>query len=527
VSAGRFYITTPIYYVNDRPHIGHVYTTTLADVAARAHRLRGDEVFFLTGTDEHAGKVADAAAQRGITPLAWATENADAFRATFAAYAITHDDFIRTSEERHRVRVQHWVQQLLASGDLYLGDYEGWYDAGEEEYVAEGRAAELDFKSPVSGRPLVRRREQNYFFRLSAFQDFLLALHERERPDLVRPEERRNEVIGRVRQGLLDVPASRTGHGGWGIPFPGAPEHAVYVWVDALFSYLSPLDTDARRKFWPADVHLIGKDILWFHAVIWPALLEALRRVPGNDWIRLPERVHAHGHWVADGQKMSKSLGNFVGIEELDAVVERFGLDALRWFFATQGPFGASDADFTAARLADVYHAELSNGVGNCASRVLQMAGRFFGGRLPASGPHALAGELPRAAAAALERFQTGLADLALAECGQAGLALVRAVDGTIEKTRPFQLAKDPARLAEAGAVLHDCAEALRIASLLLWPLLPERIELLWQRIGCERYTAALAQRGSGRLAEWSRWGGLEPGTPLLAGDPLFPRRVE
>jgi methionyl-tRNA synthetase len=277
----------------------------------------------------------------------------------------------------------------------------------------------------------------------------------------------------------------------------------------------------------PAVVHFLGKDILWFHAVIWPAVLEALRRAPGFDWVRLPGRIYAHGHWVREGQKMSKSLGNFVGIEQLDAVVERFGLDALRWFFATQGPFGASDADFTATRLADVYHAELSNGVGNCASRVLQMIGRFFGGRLPAAGAHPLAGELPRAAAAALERFETGLADLALAECGQAGLALVRAVDGTIEKTRPFQLVKDPARLAEAGAVLHDCAEALRIASLLLWPLLPERIELLWQRIGCERYTAALAQRGPGRLAEWSRWGGLEPGTALLAGDPLFPRRVE
>jgi methionyl-tRNA synthetase len=525
VSDGRFYITTPIYYVNDRPHIGHVYTTTLADVAARAHRLRGDEVFFLTGTDEHAGKVADAAAERGLSPIAWANVNAGAFRETFADYAITHDDFVRTSEERHAVRVQRWVQQLLESGDLYLGDYEGWYDAGEEEYVAEGRAAELDYRSPVSGRPLVRRREQNYFFRLSAFQDFLLELHERRRPELVQPDERRNEVIGRLRQGLFDVPASRTGHGGWGIPFPGAPDHVVYVWVDALFNYLSVVDTEQRRSFWPADVHLIGKDILWFHAVIWPALLEALRRVPGNDWIELPRRVHAHGHWVAEGQKMSKSLGNFIGLEQLDRSVERFGLDALRWFFVTQGPFGAADADFAESRFADVYHADLANGFGNCASRVLQMTGRFFGGRVPEPAPHAVSGELERAAARALERWESGLGRLALAECGQAGLELVRAVDGAIEKTRPFQLAKDPARVREAGAVLHDCAEALRVASLLLWPVLPRKVEALWERLGTPAYAASLGGRGRGRLWEWARWGGLSPGSALVAGEPLFPRR--
>jgi methionyl-tRNA synthetase len=527
VSRDCFYITTPIYYVNDRPHVGHLYSTTLADVAARAHRLRGDEVFFLTGTDEHADKVAEAAAQRGLAPIDWANANAGAFRETFAAYGIRQDDFVRTSEERHTVRVQHWVRQLLDSGDLYLGDYEGWYDPGEEEYVPDGRARDCDYRSPVSGRPLVRRREQNYFFRLSAYEGFLLELHERARPDLVQPEERRNEVVGRVRQGLLDVPASRTGHGGWGIPFPSDPEHAVYVWVDALFNYLSVVDTDERRHLWPADVHLIGKDILWFHAVIWPALLEALRRVPGNEWIGLPRRIHAHAHWVAEGQKMSKSLGNFIDLEQLDRTVARYGLDALRWFFVTQGPFGASDADFAEARFAEVYQADLANAVGNCASRVLQMTSRYFGGRLPAAGAHALAGELERAAAAAAARFEAALARFALDDCARAGLELVRAVDGAIEKTRPFQLARDPARLAEAGAVLHDCAEALRVASLLLWPVLPGRIELLWQRLGCSHLGEALRDRGRGRLAEWARWGGLAPGALLQTGDPLFPRGVE
>ena len=520
----RFYITTPIYYVNDRPHIGHVFTTTLADVAARAHRLRGEEVFFLTGTDEHASKVADAARERGLAPLAWADENAKAFQETFAAYRISHDDFIRTTEARHVERVQHYTGQLLDSGDLYLGDYEGWYDPGEEEYVPDARAQEHGYQSPISGRPLVRRRERNYFFRLSAYQGFLLELLER-RPEFVQPDARRNEVIGRLRQGLLDVPASRTGGGGWGIPFPGDPEHTVYVWIDALFNYLSAVDTDERRHLWPADVHLIGKDILWFHAVIWPAVLEALRRVPGNSWIELPRRIHAHGFWIAEGQKMSKSLGNFVDLAKLDGTIERYGLDALRWFLVTQGPLGATDSDFAEARFAEVYHADLANGLGNCAARVAAMTQRYLGSHVARPGEHAAAGELERAAAEATSRFEAALARFALDEAARGGLELVRAVDGVIERTKPFQLAKDAARLPEVGAILYDCAEALRVASLLLWPVLPGRIEELWARLGATEIRDALRARGRGRLRAWSAWGGLEPGALLASGDPLFPRR--
>ena len=519
----RFTITTPIYYVNDRPHIGHVFTTTLVDVAARAHRLRGEEVFFLTGTDEHAGKVSDAARERGLTPLEWADINAGTYRETFAAYGITHDDFIRTSEARHVERVQHYVRQLLESGDLYLGDYEGWYDPGEEEYVPDSRAAEHGYKSPISGRPLVRREERNYFFRLSAYGGFLLELLER-RPGFVQPDARRNEVIGRIRQGLLDVPASRTGSAGWGIPFPGDPEHTVYVWIDALFNYLSAVDTDERRHLWPADVHLIGKDILWFHAVIWPAVLEALRRIPGNEWIGLPGRIQAHGFWIREGQKMSKSLGNFIELETLDEHVACFGLDALRWFLVTQGPLGAHDCDFAEARFAEVYNADLANTLGNCASRVANMTARYAGGRLAAPGAHPAAGELETAAGEALARFQQALERFALADCAQAGMDLVRAVDALIEKTRPFRLARDAARLPEVGAILYDCAEALRVASLLLWPVLPRAGEELWARLGRPEYAEALAKRGRGRLEAWAAWGGLEPGAPFAKGEALFPR---
>jgi len=518
----RFYITTPIYYVNDEPHIGHVYTSTLADVAARAHRLRGEEVFFLTGTDEHAAKVADAAGERGLRPLEWADVNAAKFREAFAAYRLSHDDFIRTTEERHTTRVQTYMRALLDSGDLYLGDFEGWYDPGEEEYIPEARAAEHDYKSPLSGRPLVRRAERNYFFRLSRYQDFLLELHDAQ-PDFVRPAARRNEVLGRIRQGLNDVPASRTGGEGWGVPFPGDPEHTVYVWVDALFNYLSVVDTDERRHLWPADLHLIGKEILWFHAVIWPAVLEALRRCPDYTWVELPRAIYAHSFWIHEGRKMSKSLGNFIDLPTLDAYVERFGLDALRWFLVTQGPLGATDSDFTESRFADVYNADLANAFGNCASRVANMTHRYLGGYVARPAPHPAQDELEKAAADCTRRFQTALDAFALAEAAQAAMDLVRATDAVIERTRPFQLAKDEVQLPAVGGILYDCAEALRIASVLLWPVLPDRVEAFWERWGAD-YARPLADRGRGQLRHWTTWGGLEPGARLAKGPALFPR---
>ncbi len=520
MTQGKFYITTPIYYVNDRPHIGHVYTTTVADVLARYHRMRGQEVFFLTGTDEHAAKVVDSAAQRGMTPQQWADQNALAFQETFAKLNIANDDFIRTTQDRHKVKVREYVQRLIATGDVYLGEYEGWYDAGQEEYLTESKAKEYEYKSPFNQKALVRKKEKNYFFKLSRFGNELLALLD-SHPQFVQPDARRNEVIGRIREGLNDVPISRQaseGAAAWGIKVPGDEAHVIYVWIDALFNYLSTVDDDARRKFWPADVHLIAKDILWFHAVIWPAMLMALK-------IELPRQVYAHSFWISEGQKMSKTLGNFIDLEKIDHYVATFGLDALRYFLASNGPMGTTDSDFAESKFIEVYNTDLANTLGNCFSRISNMTNRYFGGKLPASGPHVGASEeYSSAAGDALARYTQAMDGARLSEAIAAALDLVRAVDSYIEKTQPFKLAKDPARMPEVGTILYHCAEAMRIASLLLWPVIPGKIEELWQRIGCGDYASKLANRGRGDLAAWAQWGGLKPGTAIAQGEPLFPR---
>jgi methionyl-tRNA synthetase len=520
MAAGRtFYITTPIFYVNDRPHLGHVYTSIVADVATRLRRLRGEDAFLLSGTDEHAAKVVETARANGVGPQAWADRNAAIFRETEARFGVELDDFVRTSEPRHRAFAQEVMAGLCQGRDVYLGEYEGWYDHGEEEYVPESRAAELDFRSPVSGRPLERRKEENWFFRLSGYQQALLRLLE-DHPEYVQPAARRNEMIGRVRQGLHDVPISRTTGSDWGVPFPGAPGHQIYVWIEALLSYVTPVATPERRRYWPASVHLIGKDILWFHAVIWPALLLALHRVPGFEWLALPRTVYCHSWWLSDGQKMSKSLGNFVDLERLESYVEGFGLDALRWFLVTQGPLGTVDGDFAHARFVEVYHSDLANAVGNCWSRVVNMTQRFCGGRLTR-----VAHESPlRAQAEEL----LGTADagdvLGVGEITK-GLELVRRIDAHIEATQPFKLAKQAGSGERVAEILYACAEAFRLASLRLWPAMPHRMEEAWRRLGCEGYAARLAGRGRGELEAWSKWGGLPAGAELHAGDPLFPRR--
>ena len=516
----KYYVTTPIYYVNDRPHIGHVYTTTLADALARYHRLRGDDVFFLTGTDEHAAKVVDAASDRGLSAQQWADQNAEAFRQTFARLGITNDDFIRTSQQRHKDRVVAHIRTLLDSEDVYEGEYEGWYDAGQEEYIPENKAKEFEYKSPVNGKPLTRRAEKNYFFRLSKYQDALQE-HIEKNPDFIEPEARRNEVLGRIREGLADVPVSRTGAEGWGIGMPNDDEHTIYVWIDALFNYLTTVDNDERSRYWPADVHLIATDILWFHAVIWPCVLLALGRP-------LPGRVYAHSYWISEGQKMSKSLGNFIDLERIDQYVADFGLDALRYFLITQGPLGSTDSDFAHAKFVSVYNADLANTVGNCAARVTNMISRYFDGQLPAHGPSVPASrDHDHVADDAVATVLAAIDRVNLSEAVEAALSVVRSIDLYIEQTQPFRLAKDPEKLPQVGTILYNCAEALRVASLLLWPVLPDRMQQLWERIGCTQYAEALADRGRGDLAAWAKWGQLEPGTPVSKGEPLFPRYDE
>ncbi len=517
-NASTFYITTPIYYVNDRPHLGHLYTTTMADIVARYHRLIGDDVFFLTGTDEHAAKVVDAAAQRGLTPQQWADQNATAFADTFARMGLTHDDFIRTSQDRHKTKVDQYIRRLLDSGDVYLGQYEGWYDAGQEEYVPENKAKEYQYKSPVNGLSLVRKAEKNYFFRLSRYQDRLYDLL--STGQFVRPEARRNEVLARINEGLHDVPISRTGARGWGIAVPGQPDQTVYVWIDALFNYRTAVDTPQRQRYWPAQIHLIAKDILWFHAVIWPAVLMALG-------LKCPEQVYAHSFWISEGQKMSKTLGNFIDLEKIDHYVHVFGLDALRYFLATAGPLGTTDSDFAESKFIDVYNSDLANTLGNCFNRVANMTGRYFDGRLPAPGPSVHADvSCQEAAGVSQEKFVQAFDRFRLDHAAQAALDLVRVIDTYIDQTGPFKRAKDPAKLPEVGTILYSCAEAMRIASVLLWPIMPLKVQQLWRRIGCDHYTQALAGRGRGQLDRWCHWGHLQPGAPVSAGEPLFPRHV-
>lgn len=317
-----YYVTTPIYYVNDRPHVGHCYSTLVADVAARFQRLFGRDVFFLTGTDEHAEKVVERAAAHGVTPQEWADKNAAEFEHAFAMMGCANSDFIRTTQRRHIEKVEEYIARLLKQGDVYLGEYEGWFDESQEEYVTETTAKEHGYKSPVTGRELVKRVEKNYFFRLSAYEGRLKAYLEANE-DFVLPEARRNEVLGRLRDGLNDVPISRAVTGDaasrWGILMPGDPGHRVYVWIDALFNYLSVVDTAGRRGFWPPAVHVLAKDILWFHAVIWPCMLMALGE-------GLPRTVYAHAYWVREGRKMSKSLGNFVDLGVLKAYIDRYTL---------------------------------------------------------------------------------------------------------------------------------------------------------------------------------------------------------
>jgi len=507
-------ITTPIYYVNAHPHIGHVYTSTICDIYARFERFLGRDVFFLTGTDEHGQKVETSALEQGIEPAELADRNSAVFREVLDLFSISNDDFIRTTDAHHEQQVQSFVQQLIDRDAIYLGEFEGWYDKGQEEYYTETKARELEYKSPISGQDLVRATEQNYYFRLSSFQDRIEQLYKDE-PGFVRPAARRNEMLGRLKEGLNDVPISRTNFT-WGIPVPGNEEHVIYVWIDALFNYVTALGlasdektSEDRSRFWPADYHIVGKEILWFHSVIWPAILMALD-------LPLPRCVYAHSFWISEGQKMSKSLGNFIDLESLQEYCSTYGQDALRWYLVTQGPLGSTDADFSRQHFHDVYTTDLVNTIGNCTSRVSAMIGKYFEGLVPADPDPSSDGwadavaTFAESSIASLEEF-----DL-VGSCDQA-MAIIRRVDGYINEKEPFKLAKDPESMPAVGGILYRCAEALRVASCLLSAAIPERMEALWSSWNLD----IDPQRGD--LVQSIVWGGLAAGTKVEKVA-LFPR---
>jgi len=545
------YISTPIYYVNDRPHIGHCYTTLLGDVLARFARLSSGDpasVFFLTGTDEHADKVVTSATAHAKGPQEWADLNAAEFRKAFEFLGISNDDFVRTTEDRHKQKVVGYISKLMASGDIYKGDYTGWYDEGQEEYLTDTAAKDADYKSPINKKPLVRRTEPCYFFRLGTYQARLLTLIQND-ASFVAPDSRRQEVLGRLKPPavLNDIPVSRPVTDDpatqWGIRIPGDDANRIYVWIDALFNYLSYIDTPERRKFWPADVHLIGKDILWFHAVIWPALLMALGEP-------LPRTIFGHGWWISEGQKMSKSLGNFIDIEKLREHAATFGLDGLRWYLATQGPLSGSDADFNYAKLVETYNSNLANGIGNCASRVGNMIDKYFGGVLPPPppelafnfpSPHAAPGAFPANPLDLVppmelvfdwpndvaEHVRAAIHQMARCEIGDAllqGMAIVSRVDGFINVTQPFKLAKtvetDPVAKGRLAAILYCCAEALRVASLLLSPAMPTKMAQLWETWSCAPTPGVPLVE----LAAFAGPHGLKAGQRITKGGVLFMR---
>ena len=507
--ADRFYLTTPIYYPNAEPHIGHAYTTIAADTIARYHRLAGDDTYLLTGTDEHGIKMVKTAADQGIEPRALADRVVGVFQQVWKELDITNNDFIRTTDVRHKVGVQKIVQQLLDKGDIYLGSYEGWYDEGQEEFVTETAAKEQEYKSAISGRPLVRYKEGSYFFRLSKYAPRVLE-YIRSNPDFVQPSSRRNEVISKLEQGVEDLSISRASLK-WGIQMPNDPQHVVYVWIDALSNYITALgygsDDDALfRKYWPANLHLIGKEILWFHAVYWPAMLMSLE-------LPLPKQLFAHGWWTAEGKKMSKILGNFIGLDKLRELGASHGYDAVRYHLLRAAPFG-QDLDWTDADFNKSFK-ELSDVLGNLLNRTLNMAGKYRG-QLPPIGEtedidHNLIGQTKRLG----QQLADAYAKFELQQCALLPIELARTTNGYIDATQPFKLAKDPAKSTRLDTVLHVAAQAVYAALVGLLPVLPEKAPAGLKQLGAEV---------TGKKIRELLDAGLPIGHPLAAGQPLFPR---
>lgn len=468
--SNRFYITTPIYYPNGDPHLGHVYTTLCADTIARYRRLVGDETFLLTGTDEHGLKMTKEAAEQGIEPRALADRYAANFENLWKEFHVTNDDFIRTTQPRHKASVQRIVEKMLANGDIYLGSYEGLYDVGQEEFVTETEAKENDYKSKVSGKPLVRQAEKSYFFRLSKYVDRVLAHIESHR-QFIQPESRRNEVVSKLKAGVADLSISRATLK-WGVPMPNDPEHVVYVWIDALSNYITALgygtDDDAKfQKYWPVDVHLIGKEIMWFHTVYWPAMLFSLD-------LPLPTSVFAHGWWTSDGRKMSKSMGNFIDLAKLRDIVSKYGLDALRYYLLRAAPFG-SDLDWSEKEFTAAYF-ELSKKLGNCLNRTTNMTSRYRANTVPAAGELQ---EIDRNVIAQIDALPAKLNEAyqryALQECALLPIELVRTIDGYIEATAPFKLAKDPTQSGRLDTVLNTLVRGMHAVLVAMLPILPEK----------------------------------------------------
>jgi methionyl-tRNA synthetase len=495
-----FYVTTPIYYVNGEPHLGHAYSTMAADILARHMRQRGEDVFFLTGTDEFGEPVAQQAEREGVTPRELGDRLAPRFKEMAARINASNDFFIRTTDEGHMKRVQEVVRRVHENGHVYEGTYEGWYCPRCADFKTESELGPGN-TCPIHKIPLDREKEENWFFRLSAFQEPLERLYE-ERPDFVTPDFRRNEALAFIKQGLQDVSLSRP-RLKWGVPVPWDPEQVIYVWFDALLNYYTALGyardgEDLTGRFWPA-FHILAKDILKFHAVYWPAFLMAAGIEP-------PRRMFIHGYLLMGEHKMSKSLGNVLDPFE---VIERFGADALRFYCFREVSFG-QDGSVSPAGFESRYESELANDYGNLASRTLAMIDRYREGAVPEGRPDAeLAGDFEGAAAGVSELLD----DAGLTQALERIWTLVRRLNRYVEEARPWDLAKEESGDDRLDQVLYNLAEGLRVTTLLLLPYMPET---------CERLLAALGEEGRG-LRELGSLGG---GQRIEKLSPLFPKLV-
>ena len=504
-----FYITTPIYYPSAKLHIGHAYCTTIADAMARFKRLAGYDVLFLTGSDEHGQKIQQAAEKEGVTPIEYVDKIVAGFQALWKRLHISNDDFLRTSEPRHHRVVQEFFRRAKAKGDVYKGEYTGLYCTPCESYWTE---LQLDENGccPDCHRPVQQVSEEAYFFKLSNYADRLLK-HIEDNPDFIQPVSRRNEMISFIKQGLDDLCISRTSFD-WGIPVPDDEKHVIYVWFDALTNYVTAAgffdDPEKFKKFWPADVHLVGKEIVRFHSIIWPAILMSLD-------LPLPKQIYGHGWLIVDGDKMSKSKGNVV---DPNLLIDEFGADAIRYFLLREIALG-QDGNFSRDALIGRINADLANDLGNLLHRTLNMIGKFQNGVIEAATTKSETDEdLMTGAAALLHDYETAMEKMDLSRAIKWLWTFIGRANKYIDETAPWALAKDPSKKAELATVMYNLAESLRVISVLVSPFMPETAPKIWAQLGMTQDFASV------RLDDVKTWGGIPAGQHIGEAEQLFPR---